>query len=68
MYLTHKIKMQPNSHTRSTLLTFSHYSRDVYNRGLEIWHNQETAYFIERQSTKKPKLNKYPTWQTVRIH
>lgn len=66
MYLAHKIKIQPNSHTRSALLTFSHYSRDVYNRGLEIWHDQETAYFIEQQSTKKPKLNKYPTWQTVR--
>lgn len=66
MYLAHKIKMQPNSHARSALLTFSHYSRDVYNRGLEIWHDRETAYFIEKQSTKKPKLNKYPTWQTVR--
>lgn len=52
MYLAHKIKIQPNSHARSALLTFSHYSRDVYNRGLEIWHDRETAYFIEKQSTK----------------
>lgn len=66
MYLTHKIKIQPNSHAKRSLTMFSHYSRDVCNRGLTIWNDQESAYFIEREETEKPVLNKYPTWQNVR--
>ena len=52
MYLAHKIKIQPNSHTRSALLTFSHYSRDVYNRGLEIWMTKKLLILLNSKVRK----------------